>query len=45
LYVDPVQARSLGIFFVEVGVGLTVTATMVLIYNNLASAGLYNQGL
>ena len=45
LRVDPVAARSLGIFFVEVGVGLAVMATMVAIYNNLASAGLYDQGL
>lgn len=45
LRVDPVAARSLGIFFVEVGVGLAVMATMVLIYKNLASEGRLDQGL
>lgn len=45
LMVDPVAARSLGIFFVEVGVGLAVMATMVLIYKNLASEGRLDQGL
>lgn len=45
LSVDPIHARSLGIFFVEVGVGLAVMATMILIYANLASAGSYRQGL
>ncbi|MCB2187726.1 MAG: Na(+)/H(+) antiporter subunit B [Deltaproteobacteria bacterium] len=45
LRVDPVAARSLGIFFVEVGVGLTVMATMIIIYANVASEGRYRQGL
>jgi multicomponent Na+:H+ antiporter subunit B len=45
LRVDPVAARSLGIFFVEVGVGLAVMATMVFIYKNLASEGRLDQGL
>ena len=45
MFVDPVAARSLGIFFVEVGVGLAVMATMVLIYKNLASGGRLIQGL
>ena len=45
LRVDPAGARSLGIFFVEIGVGLAVMATMILIYKNLASAGQYRQGL
>ena len=38
-------ARSLGILFVEIGVAAAVMATMVLIYNNVASAGRYRQGL
>ncbi|MFH1241159.1 MAG: Na(+)/H(+) antiporter subunit B [Pseudomonadota bacterium] len=45
LFVDPVMARSHGIFIVEVGVGITVMATMVWIYSNLASAGKYDEGL
>jgi multicomponent Na+:H+ antiporter subunit B len=45
MFVDPVAARSLGIFFVELGVGLAVMATMVLIYKNLASEGRLDQGL
>ena len=45
MFVDPVHARSLGIFFVELGVGLAVMATMVLIYKNLASEGRLDQGL
>ena len=45
LMVDPVTARSHGIFAVEVGVGIAVMATMVGIYNNLASGGEYEEGL
>jgi len=45
LGVSPVAARSLGILFVEVGVAMTVMATMVVIYNNVASAGRYEEGL
>jgi len=45
MFVDPIAARSLGIFFVELGVGLAVMATMVLIYKNLASEGRLDQGL
>ncbi len=45
LPVDPIAARSLGILFVEIGVGITVMATMVIIYNNLASEGRYDEGL
>jgi multicomponent Na+:H+ antiporter subunit B len=45
LFVDPVMARSHGIFIVEIGVGITVMATMVWIYSNLASAGKYDEGL
>ncbi|WP_461210568.1 Na(+)/H(+) antiporter subunit B [Desulfocurvus sp. DL9XJH121] len=45
LGVDPVYARSLGILFVEIGVALTVMSTMVIIYNNVASLGRYEEGL
>lgn len=45
LMTDPVSARSLGILFVEVGVGAAVMATMILIYANLVSAGRYDEGL
>ena len=45
LGVSEVAARSLGILFVEIGVALTVMATMVVIYNNVASAGRYEEGL
>ena len=43
--VDPVTARSHGILIVEIGVGIAVMATMIWIYNNLASAGKYDEGL
>lgn len=45
LPVDPVAARSLGILFVEIGVGVTVMATMIAIYRNLASSGRMDEGL
>ncbi|MFP4476091.1 MAG: Na(+)/H(+) antiporter subunit B [Desulfatibacillaceae bacterium] len=45
LYTDPVMARSHGILLVEIGVAVTVMATMVLIYTNLSSAGRHRQGL
>jgi len=45
LHVDPVEARSLGILIVEVGVGIAVMATMIWIYNNVSSAGKYDEGL
>lgn len=45
LGVDPIYARSLGILFVEIGVGLTVMSTMIIIYNNVASMGRYEEGL
>ena len=45
LHVDPIMARSHGIFMVEIGVAFTVMATMIWIYNNVSSAGKYNQGL
>ena len=45
MFVDPVYARSLGILYVEIGVGLAVMASMIIIYKNLASAGRFYQGL
>jgi multicomponent Na+:H+ antiporter subunit B len=45
LHVDPVTARSHGILIVEIGVGIAVMATMIWIYNNVASAGKYDEGL
>jgi multicomponent Na+:H+ antiporter subunit B len=45
LFVDPVMARSHGIFIVEVGVGIAVMATMIWIYSVLASRGHYDEGL
>ena len=45
LRVGTSMARSHGVFIVEVGVGVTVMATMIWIYNNLASAGKYDEGL
>jgi multicomponent Na+:H+ antiporter subunit B len=45
LYVDPVTARSHGILIVEIGVGIAVMTTVIWIYNNVASAGKYDEGL
>ena len=45
LHVDPIAARSHGILMVEIGVGIAVMTTMIWIYNNISSAGKYNQGL
>lgn len=45
LWVDPVAARSVGIFFVEIGVGMAVMGTMIVIYHNLASKGRLDEGL
>jgi len=45
LFVDPVQARNLGILGVEIGVAMAVMATMIVIYGNVASAGYYDEGL
>jgi multicomponent Na+:H+ antiporter subunit B len=42
---DPISARSSGILIVEIGVGIAVTAVMVWIYYNLASAGKLDEGL
>jgi multicomponent Na+:H+ antiporter subunit B len=40
-----IDARSLGILFVEIGVGIAVMAVMILIYNNIVSAGRHHEGL
>lgn len=45
MFFDPVSARSWGILFVEIGVAFTVMSTMLIIYNNVASAGRYDEGL
>ena len=45
LKTDPVTARSHGILIIEIGVGIAVMATMVLLYQNLASAGKHDEGL
>lgn len=45
LHVDKVTARSHGILFVEIGVGLAVMTVMVWIYYNLSSAGKQDEGL
>ena len=45
LGVDPVTARSHGILIVEIGVGISVMAVMVILYYNLASAGRHDEGL
>ena len=42
---DPVTARSHGILLVEIGVGMAVTAVMISLYYNLASAGKHDEGL
>lgn len=42
---DPVTARSHGILMVEIGVGVAVMATMIVLYYNLASAGKHDEGL
>jgi multicomponent Na+:H+ antiporter subunit B len=38
-------ARSLGILFVEIGVGISVMAVMITLYYNLVSAGHHDEGL
>jgi multicomponent Na+:H+ antiporter subunit B len=45
LHVDPIMARSHGIFIVEIGVGIAVMATMIWIYCNVSSRGEYDEGL
>ncbi len=45
LGVDPVTARSHGILFVEIGVGIAVMAVMFAIYTILSSVGKQDEGL
>jgi multicomponent Na+:H+ antiporter subunit B len=45
LGVDPIMARSHGIFIVEIGVAIAVMAVMVSLYYNLASVGRFDEGL
>jgi multicomponent Na+:H+ antiporter subunit B len=45
LGVDPVTARSHGILIVEIGVGVAVSAVMVLLFYMLASIGRLKEGL
>ncbi len=45
LPIDPVEARSIGILIVEIGVAIAVMGTMIWIYNNLSSSGKYDEGL
>ncbi len=45
LGVDKVLARYLAILIVEIGVTATVMSTMLIIYNNVASSGAYDEGL
>lgn len=40
---DPVKARALGTFGIEIGVGITVMAVMVSIFLNIASGGEHEQ--
>jgi multicomponent Na+:H+ antiporter subunit B len=42
---NPIMARSHGILMVEIGVGISVMAVMILLYYNLASAGRQDEGL
>jgi multicomponent Na+:H+ antiporter subunit B len=45
LFLDPIEARSMGIFGIEVGVGITVMAVMISIFLNLASEGEHEKEL
>ena len=42
---DAITARSHGILIVEIGVGISVMAVMILLYYNLSSAGRQDEGL
>jgi multicomponent Na+:H+ antiporter subunit B len=42
---DPHHIRALGMLGVEIGVGIAVTAVMVIIYINIVSAGRHEEGL
>lgn len=43
--VTPVEARSLAMLGVEIGVGITVMAIVISVYTNLASHGRHDRGL
>jgi multicomponent Na+:H+ antiporter subunit B len=43
--VEPAAAHSLGILLVEIGVGISVMAVMILLYYNLSSQGRLDEGL
>lgn len=43
--IDPAEWRSLGVFIVEVGVGLTVMSIMASLYWDIASGGSLEEGL
>lgn len=43
--IDPVEWRSLGVFIVEVGVGLTVMSIMASLYWDIGSGGSLEEGL
>ena len=45
LPVNPIEARSLGILGIEIGVGITVMAVMVSIFLDLVSRGKHEEGL
>ena len=45
LPISPVEARSLGIMIVEIGVGITVMAVMISLYLNVASGGRHEDEL
>jgi multicomponent Na+:H+ antiporter subunit B len=45
LPIDPVEWRSLGVFIVEVGVGLTVMSIMASLYWDISSGGSLEEGL
>ncbi|MHB8058249.1 MAG: Na(+)/H(+) antiporter subunit B [Desulfuromonadaceae bacterium] len=45
LPIDPIEWRSLGIFIVEVGVGLAVMSIMLSLYWDLSSGGDMDEGL
>ncbi len=45
LPLGPIEWRSMGIFLVEVGIGLAVMSIMISIYWDIASAGQMDEGL
>lgn len=45
LPVNPIDARSVGILGIEIGVGITVMAVMISIFLDLASRGEHGEGL